>query len=285
MSKKKAPDAGQGVEGQNPEGNNMSDSKVARERRAAKARPGTIAANHTVAITDTPSDAWLSPDAAPIEFVDVAEKFDSETLATMPMRIRATKERAEVWRAHDGSWYRHAGFVRIQPCDDGVRRFVVLIPQGANRDDVEHLLRSVRRARNGELGHRWAQVTSDWADELTFSLRFTSRPYRDPHMFTDHSQPAFVCDEPLCRDSWHDGYGTHEADSVTRKLPEDRGRYSISVTRMPEGGEPWKVDVMADDFFGTPEDVAAFVSDLQWMSETCRRANEGAVAASDRQVA
>ncbi|MBP2419662.1 hypothetical protein [Microbacterium imperiale] len=264
-------------------------SKVAREQRAAKARPGTIAADPRIDIFDTPTEATMYDEPErKVEYVDPSEHLSAEEIAAMPLWFRSSSSPVQVWRSMDGTWWRDSGHLRIQLCKDGVRRFVLFLSDGATRTDLKHLLDTVHRHRAGKTRRAWRQHSAGFGgsgDDLTFSLAFHHREYADPYTHRETDLEVAVCDEPLCGADWHDGYGTHEADSVTRKLPEGRGRYQISVTRMPEAGEPWKVDVFSDEFFGTPEDVALFVSDLQWMSETCRRANESAVERTERTVA
>lgn len=156
---------------------------------------------------------------------------------------------------------------------------MIILLVGANRDDLEHALNVVARTRAGaesrnvswsKRGKDWA----DWADDRTFIYEFTSRRYADPYTHEDHSPSVAACADPSCSERWHETeLGVHKIDRIGRQLAGGSGAYEIAVTRALTE-EHWTVDVFADDFYGTPADVASFVSDLQWMQEECRRANE-----------
>lgn len=262
-------------------------SKSSRQARATAATAGSIAADVMLRIVDRPTDTVTqieTNESAPGRYVSPADVFTGEELAAMPLRIvNATSGRAEVWRGPDGTWYRSGAFLRIQPVKGGTgSEFKVIVLQGANRDDLRTVLRAVERLRAGDRSWRWEKRGTDWApwaDERTFSFAFHSRQYADPYTHADPSPRVEACTVPGCRDQWHEAdIAVHTLDSTERDLGE-RGGYSITVSRT--GNEPdWIVDVHTDEFYGTPDDVALLVSDLQWMQETARRANETAEPAA-----
>jgi hypothetical protein len=261
-------------------------SKATRKTRAAEARTGTVAADHRIEIVDAPNTSAVvtmrplhpaKPDAR-------AARLAAGEFASMAVHVVQTRasRRAQVWRTADGEWWRRGGTVRIQkwPEPDGARSFVVFLWKGANEDDLKFMLEQVERARQGiAFDDEWQRVTSDWADDLTFACTL-SRSYLDPYTHRDDSLHVHACDDALCIRKWHKTYDRHELDEVRKQIPSKEGSYRIAVGRdvdAPPNG--WIVDVYTDEFYGTPDDVAAFVSDLQWMQEECRRANEKAVSA------
>ncbi|WP_431795644.1 hypothetical protein [Microbacterium enclense] len=253
-------------------------SKVARKVRAANARPGTIAADRRIDVIDAPEprEAVHYSDDAPIPTY-VAPAFTEEEMETMPLVVvNSTTTRVQVWRGPDGAWYRRGAWLRLQPRRDGEgSEFRVLLCKGANRADLEAMLKIVESARAGRLKQRWEKRGKDWAswaDDRTYTYAFNSRTYVDPYTHSDLSPDVTACTEPLCVERWHEDGTMHRLDEITRKLPERRGQYSLAVTMVP--GEAWQVDLFTDEFFGTPDEVAALVSDLQWMAAECRRANE-----------
>jgi len=256
-------------------------NKVTREERAAKARKGTIAADPEVEIdagvdlgaTVVDRDARREPAAA--RTVRLAEA-EFAHLPVYVVRSRSER-RTRIWRSADGKWWRRGGTVRIQrwPELDGPRAFVVFLWAGANEGDLKFMLRQIARARRGAGFEReWGRVDASWADELTFACTL-SRGYCDPFTWADDAGPVTVCDEALCVEKWHGEYGAHHLDEIERILPDGHGSYKISVQKELKDYDErgWTVDVYTDEFYGSPEDVAALVSDLQWMQEECRRAN------------
>lgn len=276
MTKEKAAGAAPtATDGMIPERTDVMSKKVARKQRARNSRSGSVAADDRLDVADAPERA-IPRDAALAEWVDPVDFFDGEQLATMPLSVRNVwRNRVKVWRGSDGAWYRHAGFLRIQEENDGVRKFVVLLSRGANRSDLDSLLAAVKRNRAGESGRVWVKRDvgwGGWADDRTFTYALTSRLYVDPYTHYDVDPEVVACEEASCCKQWHEDDDNHELDRVSADRPG--GRYSISVNRSSADPEaPWFVNVYADDFEGTPEMVAAFVSDLQWMQEACRRAN------------
>lgn len=259
-------------------------SKATRKARAAAARPGTIAADHRIAIDDRPARTVYTDGSkqARKRYCDPSESFTDEELATLPLRItNAPSSRVLVWRGPDGTWYRNGAWLRIRPRKDGAgREYQIVLLKGANRDDLQVMLRAIARLRNGEHHQRWKRVNPtepgwEWADDQTYTYSFCSRTYNDPYTHSDRSPDVTACTEPRCRDRWDEEYGVHVVDEVKRTFESDSGPYSYSV-RVTRGldEDQWSVDVYTDDFFGTPDDVARLLNDLQWMQEECRRANQ-----------
>lgn len=269
--KEEAPGAG----GNQPEGENQKpakdsvESKATRRARAAAARPGTVAADHRIIIEDTPdTDAEVTKPSGTATRRH-ARLADTE-LARLPLIIRhgTAGRRARIWRTTDGQWWRRGGTVQIRRCPslDGARAFVVTIWKGANSDDVRFMLKTVERTRRGEdFGFFWDRIVAGWADEHTYTSG-TSRVYRDPYTHGDFSQRPMVCDVPLCRSQWHEGDPLHEVGAI------DGDGYWINVCRTADE-DLWHVDVHADYAEFTPDQVADFVNDLQWMRAECERAN------------
>jgi len=260
-------------------------SKLARRTRAAGARPGTIAADRRVAIIDEPEsrDSIHYSDDAPIaSYVSPVAAFTEEELETMPLVVvDSTTSRVQVWRGPDGTWYRRGSWLRIQPRPDGEgSQFKILLCKGANLDDLEGMLQVVKRTRAGHREQRWEKRGTDWAtwaDDRTFTFAFHSRPYADPYTHVDRSPDVVACTEPLCSARWHESWDVHQLDRTEVEMAG--AAYEVRVTRSIDAVEsPWAVEVHITDFIGTPGQVAALVSDLQWMQEACKRANEPVAA-------
>lgn len=286
--KQNAPTVGQGDEGsdQNPEGTIMTsvtEAATIREARAAAAKSGTVAADPDIRIKDAPdhkaqtrTNRERAADVVSLRDAKLAE----EVLAHAPLFIVQSTNHVLVWRSGTGTWFRRGGSVGIRKWHqaDGARAFVVFLHVGANEDDLKNLLHAVEKARRGEGLNEWRRANTPEADDLTFTLQYTSFSYGDPYVYGDRSPKVSVCDERQCVHKWHTEYGEHVMDSLDNRLTGGSGFYTLSVYR-PLDEDEWKVSVYTDEFFGTPDDVAKFVNDLQWMTEECRRANMKAVAA------
>ena len=100
-----------------------------------------------------------------------------------------------------------------------------------------------------------------------------SRPYVDPFHNRDKSQLVFPCEEPACGASWHTQRERHEAELIRHS---GQVEYTIRVCKeqFPDPGEGWYVDLSDVEFYGTTNDVAGIISDLEWAREECRRANQ-----------
>lgn len=252
-------------------------SKNTRKARAAGAIRGTVAADHRIEIDDRvdPNPEMPSREERTAVPAPGMRRTVEDEVAHLQLFVRKTTrgDRVRIWRSSDGLWWRIPGAVRIQrwPTPDGERAFVLTLYKGANADDIEFLLRAVADARTGKgFETLWRPLVAPWADDLTFLFKWARR-YNDPFTHSDTSPRVSPCTDAKCVDVWHDDFGMHHLDGVSRRLPERRGKYEIRVVR--HEGEPWNVDVFTDEFYGTPEDVTAFVNDLTWMQEECRRAN------------
>ncbi len=281
-NQKNAPGTWQGVEGVNDSGSkqesvaiSVPSGKRARKARARNARRRSVAADHRIVIEDVPAPGIYLADnptkTSRGQLCDPRELFSADELASMPLVIRKTPSgaRARVWRSHDGTWYRCGGYLRIEDVN-GRRVFQITLSKGANLDDLAFLRREVDRLRTGNSRRTWRGVVGSLADERTLVHEFRHRPYADPYLNRDPSPRVRVCEEPKCRDQWHGDYDAHTLDAVSHDT--DDGSYSIAVRR-ERNASTWCVTVYADDFYGTPKDVSAFVNDLQWMRAECERAN------------
>lgn len=265
----KAPDLLEQGEGKNQKPSEDSVwSKATRHARARAARRGTVAADHRIAIKDTPdrtATVHRRPTAPAPDPTPRAQRFAAD-VARLPLVIRRTSigNRTHVWRTADGLWWRKGGLIQIRPGALGERAFVLTLFKGANASDVKFLLRIIADARAGIGLDLWMRVTAPWADDQTF-LFDSSRLYEDPHTHIDTSSRALVCDEPRCVHQWHD-YPLHELDSA-----EGDG-YSITVSRYGKAKD-WHVDVDVNGCEFSPTELARFINDLQWMRTECERVN------------
>lgn len=254
------------------------DLKAARKSRAASATARTVAADHRVRIDDVPRHGVAVHPAAATAETDLRTVFGEDELASMPVVVRRLKRNnipVQVWRTPDGKWWRNGGQLRVQiDSRTGIRSFIVWMAKGATRDDVEFLLTLARLSRAGEAGSIWAPLVTEWADEKTFLLAFSSRSYADPYQHVEMSGEVDVCDVERCREGWHTRYAAHVSDEITSDLPKHHGSYTIRVIRewdAPNSG--WIVELYTDDFYGDAADVASLLNDLKWAQAECDQAN------------
>lgn len=277
MAETKEALAGQGEGMTKKPGQGSVNDKVTRHARAKVARRGTVAADRRIVIEDMPAAATIATGKTiAAATLPRGLRVLGEDLQSIPVVVRRTSQgrRARVWRSANGEYWRQGGIVHLRKWAPagGERRFVVTLYKGANVDDVEFLLWMVEVARRSEgFGTLWEHIEAEWADELTFSTGSSSRPYGDPYSMIDRSPDAVVCDEPLCSATWHPDWQNHVVDHVRHR--EAGKSWEIEVRRPVEGRDPWTVDIVVDDFFGTPADVAELVNELNWMRAECERAN------------
>lgn len=205
--------------------------------------------------------------------------FTVDELKQLPIVTRRTARvdaTVRIWQATDGRWWRQGGVVRIQKTDPAgdARALVITLYHGADWADYDFLLDLAGDVNLGRINSTiWKPVQAGWTDERTLTTGGTSRPVSDPHVTIDAGGLMVECDDALCTDTWHESSNAvHHLDEIERELPDRRGYYNITITRNLD--EPaWIVNVSTDEFYGTPEDVASLVNDLQWMSASCERAN------------
>lgn len=265
----KAPGAG-GIQSEGDDQKPAEDSiwsQATRERRAAAAGLGTIAADAQIAIDDRP-DPEATTSVRPTERTSARRALRmAEAVAGLPLIVQRTarSRRTLVWRTADGHWWRKGGIVQIKPHGAHPRAFVVTLYDGANADDAKYLTDVVSDARRGVGLELWDPVTRpEWADDLTFGYT-ASRIYRDPYVHEDWSGIAELCTDDLCMQQWHED-PLHQIEAA-----EGPG-YAIAVSRYDTEPE-WHVDVYANGASMTPDQVDAFANDLQWMRTECEKAN------------
>lgn len=245
----------------------MTTDQATRDRRAAAAPEGCIAADPSIDIAETP-DVDAGTTAPPAEATPREERFAEAELAGLPLVLRESRtRRVKVWRDGRGRWWRRGGSVRVQPVEreHGAepRAFVVTLHEGANEDDLRFLLNMVKRARTGA---GWDTLWRP-AGTAAHLLGYDSRLYADPYSHSDSSARVAVCDEPRCVHRWHLAeWSLHQMDEIRKD------GYVISVERAHDE-DSWRVAVDARDFAGTPAEVAAFINDVEWARRDCERAN------------
>lgn len=254
-------------------------AKQQRKARAKNAVKGTPAADPRIKITDSPSlgCVYLGAEKSPhgAELVDPHDAFSDEEIEGMPVvYVAATYGRLHIWRDRKGSWFRTAGRISIR-LRDGERVIQVALFDGADEHDLLwfyeaiELLKASRR-KNPE----WVRIVSDWADDRTFALVFTARSYADPYTNRSAAAKVFVCAEKRCREQVHTVGDTHTLETLTRSLGEYFA-YEIEILKYSHlADQKWHVDVSSGEMTeATPEMIATFVNDLNWMAIECANAN------------
>lgn len=199
-------------------------------------------------------------------------------LAHAEVLVRQCDDRtARVWQAPDGEWFRTGGYVNFRRQRDGIYRFVIHLYAGANANDYLFLRRVVEAAKEGRFERFGWQRVEPENNDVRWWYDF-SRSYApsdaDLRECADRSSLVTACTDSRCRDAVHTdaGHGaTHTVDEI------DTDHYAISIERyFDRDGETERFSVVVNTTGEemTHEQVASFVSDLQWMAETCRRANE-----------
>lgn len=261
-------------------------SKTTRRARAAKAPIGSVAANHRIVINSSVSSSTIYEGDAPEGdevFLAPSDLFTAEELATMPLVVKqSVRGRALVWRSSNGDWWRQGAYLRVQKRVGGDgHEFRIIVYKGANEADLQDLLNVVQKLRLGD-GYQdrklWARIDADWAGERDIKLRFGHRKYADPWTAKDESPAVLVCDEPRCREKWHTrDYPYHLLDEVRRQPRTGIDYWACVAKDVKDTGRGWYLEVSVAEFEGSIEDMGALVSDLQWMQEECRRANQANV--------
>ncbi|MFK4789878.1 hypothetical protein [Microbacterium sp. ZW T5_56] len=165
-----------------------------------------------------------------------------------------------------GRLWRSACRIVMLTDDNGVEQFRVVLYKGATIADVTDADEVIEQAKAGYfLRHGWDRI-----EDFNGSPRYLFAEYRRVDGRT--SEPALVCDEPQCSEGWHSVIEDHCAEEMLSRTTG--ARYEIRVRRpVAEAAAPWQVEVYADDFMGTPEQVAAFMNDLSWCQQACVAAN------------
>lgn len=240
-----------------PKGNQLMDHTTAtplgERKQTRSARPETRAEN----------------------FIDICDVLAINELKAMPVVVAMTTVGTKARNIEkDGELLRDAGLLRVQLVDED-RSIKIILFEGATSEDLERLRGAARQIRS--VGHPfgvpalgWQRVEADWADELTFSYRFTLMP-RTAAMET--SRPVVPCRIAACPESWHSVHDQHTILAIHRAGPSTN--YEIAVEKDVEDldARGWYVNVYADDFFASAPEAALFGEDLLNAADVCRRAN------------
>lgn len=256
-----------------------TSAKQRRKARAKHAIKGTPAADPRIKITDSPtlSCVYLGAEKSPhgAELVDPHDAFSDEEIEGMPVvYVAATYGRLHIWRDRKGSWFRTAGRISIR-LRDGERVIQVALFDGADEHDLLWFNSAIELLRRGRRKNpEWVRIVSDWADERTFALVFTSRSYVDPYTNKSDAAKVFVCTEKQCREQVHEVEDSHTLDTLTRSVGKNFD-YEIGIVKYSHlPNQKWHVDVSGGEMAeATPEMIGTFVNDLNWMSIECANAN------------
>lgn len=274
----KAPDAGQGVEGQIPEGTEM---------------------NTTIAEpTDTAQERRLLKWDSATYSEDELSFAHNEGLSRMETRyVLTTDTRCENLTYPDGKVFRDAGWIYIRTCLDGVRRFVVYTYKKADQHDFKYFDRAIRDAMNGRMDG-WRRYTfkngeQGWVFEYGYYRIDNIKEFKPARVIIEQKAEAksligfgsdwgYKCEEPQCREKYHGWQDiSHTHDALDKQLTE-RSSYGIEICKgIADPGAQWYVDIFTSPDFCelTPEQVSAFANDLNWMAIECATTNAKEAAA------
>lgn len=222
----------------------------------------------------TPSPRKLDVISISDEVTPEDARWAADNLADLPIRFLPHDSDTESMDNGDGTEWRDGFDLDVVTLKTGERVFRVLVPRGADVNDLEYADRVIHNAKGGAfLNHGWHQAKDqNGAPRYRFAM-WVRRP------IVHGSFEAVACTEPLCGEyqSWHGQNNNHEAAYFGQNTPACH--YEIIVERAVDSErEPWQICVNASDVYVTPEQAAVFVSDLQKAQEACERANAALAA-------
>lgn len=276
-TKENAPDAGQGVEGLIPEGSNLMNQSVAlstdntKVDREAKTLPFPRRRPHT------PEEVAFARD---------------EGLSDLPVRyVLLSKPRGANFATPDGGHFRPAGRLNVRRCRDGVRRFVAYLHPDSIRHDFRHLDHAIANATCGGM-EGWRRHTFKGDDDgwvfgyTSYQIDGLKNAIPAEIIITETSDsPGLVgygtewgipCTEPRCMNTHHENLDeSHTLETLTRKVG-DYFEYEIEIVKYAgKTDAKWHINIDGGTELSeaTPEMIASFTNDLNWMSIECATAN------------
>lgn len=231
-------------------------------------------------------DVLLLP-SKPAPFTDEERELAArEGLRSLETRwVNWDQPRPADGQAPDGCPYRTAGVLYIRTCKDGVRRFVAYMYPESTHHDFRYFDRIMTLASGGRM-EGWSRRTFKDGDEGWFfdyqNIRMrqpNGEPLPDPIPagIIDDETWGYRCDEPACREKYHDEIdGNHTHEALERELNK-YSNYEIEIVK--DGASPdsdWYLNVWTgsnDMTELTPEQLATYVNDLNWMAIECQTLN------------
>lgn len=202
--------------------------------------------------------------------------------------------RHETFKTPDGTSYRSAGSLYVRPCKDGELRFVAYMHADTVHHDFLYFDRVINNARFGRMAG-WDRYTFkngdegwifdypnyhiDGLDEFKPAHVIVEEPSDGAGHVGYGSSWGYPCTDSRCREEFHE----HEtADHTLESLEYDltsRGSIEIEICKdMRAPDSDWYLNVWTGGDLTelTPEQVARFANDLQWMGIECANANSRA---------
>lgn len=223
------------------------------------------------------------------EEIDFAKAEGLDRLDTL--YVLDERPRLPSFRTPAGVTFRDAGMLYVRTGKDGVRRFVAYVYPDSTNYDFEFFDRAIVRARYGRMEgwvrHTFKDGTEGWWFQASlYSVDGITDPRPASVIITDESETprlkgsgstwGYPCEEPRCREEFHDREDpSHTLESLENDF-SGKGGYEIEICKDPTRPESrWYVNLwMSEDLTElTPEDVAKFANDLQWMGIECATAN------------
>lgn len=202
--------------------------------------------------------------------------------------------RHETFRVPDGHSYRSAGTLHIRPCKDGKLRFVAYMHTDAVNHDFLYFERVINNARFGRMAgwgrHTFKNGDEGWVFDYPNYHIDNLGDFKPAHVIVDEpsdsagqtgygSSWGYPCTESQCREKYHEHEdGSHTLDCL-ENAPTTRGYYEIEICKdMTKPASDWYVNVWTGGDLTelTPEQIATFANDLQWMGIECSNANNRA---------
>lgn len=192
-------------------------------------------------------------------------------LADLPVTIRyCVSTEVSAWQMPDGEWFRHVGtaWVRLEATAEHEAGFFVKPRVGATDTDLEWLLEFVERAKAGLfLGHGWEENTERGWYQFT-----CSRGAGDLVRWAGERHQYLVpCNEPGC-DDFGRHHTTDDLNDPWYSHQKQGPNGSASCMKM-SNADQWVVyvDTYGSEF--SSEEIAGYISDLQWVAADCRHLN------------
>ncbi|MFJ4999892.1 hypothetical protein ACIP5T_17200 [Microbacterium sp. NPDC088619] len=274
-TKEKDPNAGQGVEVSDPsKGNQLVNTLT-----------------HTPDALPVKDRQTLGRNRAPFTAEETAFA-KQEGISRLEVRyILSKKPRDEDFVTPDGDTFRSAGDLYIRTCRDGVRRFTAYMNEGSVQHDFRYFDRVVADAMSGRMDgwvrHTFKDGDEGWAYEYpNYQIDHIKEVKPACVIVEEESEAAMLvgfgsewgypCEEPRCREEYHEHDAVNHSLEVLENQLTERGGYEIEICKdikYPELGWVLNVWTGPDLTELTPEQVATFANDLQWMGIECATTN------------
>jgi len=125
--------------------------------------------------------------------------------------------------------------------------------------------------------HTFKNGDRGWSFDYPLYHAFEPRDDLRPARVIDEDSWGLPCDDPICREKWHDRDDVNHVFEDLENGVSDSNRWEIEICKELEQPESdWYLNLCfsPDMTELTPDQVGALVNDLQWMLADCRQLND-----------